>query len=85
MNMISHISNRNDAPRHRYTITPRRRFLRKWGKMVAELRHLNDIAVEHLDDVMVLDGIERLLGDAESLAVVMCEPGVYRLVPRPFT
>ena len=53
--------------------------------MVAELRRLNDAAVEVTDSPMVLDGIERLLGDAESRAVVMCEPKVYTLVPRPLT
>ncbi len=85
MNMNPQVANHNAAPRHRYNVSPRRRFLRRWGRMVAELRALNDAAVDVSDSPMVLDGIERLLGDAESLAVVMCEPGVYRLVPRPFT
>ncbi len=82
MNMITRID--ANTARHRYTLTPRRRFLRRWGRMVADLRALNDVAVECFDSPMILDAIERALGDVESLAVVMCEPKVYTLVPRPF-
>ena len=82
MNMITRLD--ASTARHRYTLTPRRRFLRRWGRMVAELRALNDTAVEVFASPRILDAIERLLGDAESLAVVMCEPKTYTLVPRPF-
>ncbi len=59
--------------------TIRRQYYQAWGRMLAELRRLNEKAVDVLDDPEIADAVENLLGQGEAIAVCMVTPDSFAL------
>lgn len=57
--------------------TQRRQFFQAWGRMLAELRRLNEKAVDNIDDPEIAEIIDHMLSLGESIAVCMVAPNAF--------
>lgn len=63
---------------HAMHITPRRQYLKAWGRMLRELRRLDQDALTAVDPDLS-EAISAYLAQGEALAVCMVVPGAYAL------
>ena len=61
----------------------RRQYYQAWGRMLNELRRLNEKAVDILDDPELVEVVDHMLTMGESIAVCMVLPDSYELTKTP--